>query len=169
MNFFEKYFDFENSGDLLPRDGCYIWEESTEKSFTGRSSGTFLSNYIAFNRLWQRIQSWSHMAMPRPHGMTTHPVLASSSEYTSIRRYLSSHHTFHYMSVQGKLSGCDIKSYLFEKSRITQQQEVERSYHIFYQMLQPAVPELKVRPTIMKPHTTSILILGEVSPFRCHL
>ena len=57
------------------------------------------------------------------------------------------------MSVQGKLSGCDIKSYLFEKSRITQQQEVERSYHIFYQMLQPAVPELKVRP--MKPQTTS--------------
>ena len=49
------------------------------------------------------------------------------------------------MSFQGKLSGCDIKSYLFEKSRITQQQEVERSYHIFYQMLQPAVPDLKVR------------------------
>ena len=46
--------------------------------------------------------------------------------------------------MQGKLSGCDIKSYLFEKSRITQQQEVERSYHIFYQMLQPAVPDLKV-------------------------
>ena len=58
------------------------------------------------------------------------------------------------MSVQGKLSGCDIKSYLFEKSRITQQQEVERSYHIFYQMLQPAVPELKVRPMVMKPQTT---------------
>ena len=53
--------------------------------------------------------------------------------------------------LQGKLSGCDIKSYLFEKSRITQQQEVERSYHIFYQMLQPAVPELKVRSTRNKP------------------
>merc|ERR1712135_167850 len=43
----------------------------------------------------------------------------------------------------GKLAGCDIETYLLEKSRITFQQEIERSYHIFYEIFQKAVPELK--------------------------
>ena len=42
-----------------------------------------------------------------------------------------------HFTTSGKLAGCDIVSYLLEKSRITEQQEVERSYHIFYQLLQP--------------------------------
>merc|ERR1711971_923026 len=48
-----------------------------------------------------------------------------------------------HFTTAGKLCGCDIESYLLEKSRITQQQSVERSYHIFYQLLQPHVPNMK--------------------------
>merc|ERR1711988_752330 len=50
-----------------------------------------------------------------------------------------------HFTTSGKLCGCDIESYSLEKSRITQQQEVERSYHIFYQLLQPFVPTMKVK------------------------
>ena len=39
-----------------------------------------------------------------------------------------------HFNLKGKLAGCDIETYLLEKSRITFQQEVERSYHIFYQV-----------------------------------
>jgi myosin heavy chain 6/7 len=48
-----------------------------------------------------------------------------------------------HFNTAGKLAGCDIETYLLEKSRITFQQDVERSYHIFYQLMQQAVPDLK--------------------------
>merc|ERR1719436_1942215 len=61
--------------------------------------------------------------------VATNPILESYGNAKTARNDNSSRF--------GKLCGCDIVSYLLEKSRITEQQEVERSYHIFYQLLQP--------------------------------
>ncbi|MEQ2262800.1 Myosin-7, partial [Xenotaenia resolanae] len=43
---------------------------------------------------------------------------------------------------RGKLASADIETYLLEKSRVTYQLKAERDYHIFYQILSQAKPEL---------------------------
>merc|ERR1712105_352687 len=80
--------------------------------------------------------------------VATNPILESYGNAKTARHGNSSRFgkfiRIHF-TASGKLAGCDIVSYLLEKSRITEQQEVERSYHIFYQLLQPFVPDMKAK------------------------
>merc|ERR1712168_658004 len=72
--------------------------------------------------------------------VATNPILESYGNAKTARNDNSSRFgkfiRIHFTS-SGKLCGCDIVSYLLEKSRITEQQAVERSYHIMYQLIQP--------------------------------
>lgn len=76
----------------------------------------------------------------------TNPVLEAYGNAKTVRNDNSSRFgkfiRIHFGN-SGKLSGADIESYLLEKARVISQQSLERSYHIFYQMMSDKLPTLK--------------------------
>ncbi|CAB3371323.1 Hypothetical predicted protein [Cloeon dipterum] len=76
----------------------------------------------------------------------TNPVLEAFGNAKTVRNDNSSRFgkfiRIHF-GPSGKLAGADIETYLLEKARVISQQSLERSYHIFYQMMSGAVPGLK--------------------------
>merc|ERR1719446_1594200 len=76
----------------------------------------------------------------------TNPVLEAFGNAKTVRNDNSSRFGKFiriYFGPAGKLSGADIESYLLEKARIISQQPLERSYHIFYEMMSNQVKGLK--------------------------
>ncbi|KAK4289577.1 hypothetical protein Pmani_011730 [Petrolisthes manimaculis] len=76
----------------------------------------------------------------------TNPVLEAFGNAKTVRNDNSSRFgkfiRIHFQP-NGKLSGADIEVYLLEKARVISQQSLERSYHIFYEMMSDQVKEIK--------------------------
>ncbi|XP_076274676.1 myosin heavy chain isoform X32 [Rhynchophorus ferrugineus] len=76
----------------------------------------------------------------------TNPVLEAFGNAKTVRNDNSSRFgkfiRIHF-GPTGKLAGADIETYLLEKARVISQQSLERSYHIFYQIMSGAVSGLK--------------------------
>jgi len=76
----------------------------------------------------------------------TNPVLEAFGNAKTVRNDNSSRFgkfiRIHF-SPSGKLSGADIESYLLEKARVISQQSLERSYHIFYEMMSDKIASIK--------------------------
>ncbi|CAH1100618.1 unnamed protein product [Psylliodes chrysocephalus] len=76
----------------------------------------------------------------------TNPVLEAFGNAKTVRNDNSSRFgkfiRIHF-GPTGKLAGADIETYLLEKARVISQQPLERSYHIFYQIMSGAVAGVK--------------------------
>ncbi|XP_071512375.1 myosin heavy chain, muscle-like [Panulirus ornatus] len=76
----------------------------------------------------------------------TNPVLEAFGNAKTVRNDNSSRFgkfiRIHFQP-SGKLAGGDIEVYLLEKARVISQQSLERSYHIFYEMMSDQITTIK--------------------------
>merc|ERR1712045_207565 len=78
--------------------------------------------------------------------VNTNPVLEAWGNAKTVRNHNSSRFGKFiriWFNAAGKLSGADMVIYLLEKSRLTYQQELERCYHSFYNIMSDQVPDIK--------------------------
>merc|ERR1712184_190974 len=78
--------------------------------------------------------------------VNTNPVLEAWGNAKTVRNDNSSRFGkfIHiWFNAAGKLSGADMVIYLLEKSRLTYQQELERCYHSFYNIMSDQIPDIK--------------------------
>ena len=65
-----------------------------------------------------------------------------------------------------KIASADIETYLLEKSRITFQLEIERNYHIFYQIMTDAYPHYHAMCGLSaKPDPGSFYFISQVNKY----
>merc|ERR1712015_97454 len=78
--------------------------------------------------------------------VNTNPVLEAWGNAKTVRNDNSSRFGKFiriWFNAAGKLSGADMVIYLLEKSRLTYQQELERCYHSFYNIMSDQLPDIK--------------------------
>uniref|UniRef100_A0A146L7K3 Myosin heavy chain, muscle n=1 Tax=Lygus hesperus TaxID=30085 RepID=A0A146L7K3_LYGHE len=97
----------------------------------------------------------------------TNPVLEAFGNAKTVRNDNSSRFgkfiRIHF-GPSGKLAGADIETYLLEKARVISQQTLERSYHIFYQMMSGAVKGVKEMCLLVDDiYTYNFISQGKVS------
>lgn len=99
----------------------------------------------------------------------TNPVLEAFGNAKTVRNDNSSRFgkfiRIHF-GPTGKLAGADIETYLLEKARVIFQQEKERSYHIFYQLMSGKIPGLKSKSSLV---TSSMKFVETIVFSNAHL
>ncbi|XP_018322124.1 myosin heavy chain, muscle isoform X19 [Agrilus planipennis] len=120
----------------------------TGESGAGKTENTkkVIAYFATVGASTKKTESDSKKGSLEDQVVQTNPVLEAFGNAKTVRNDNSSRFgkfiRIHF-GPTGKLAGADIETYLLEKARVISQQPLERSYHIFYQIMSGAVPGVK--------------------------
>ncbi|XP_065090254.1 myosin heavy chain, muscle isoform X16 [Ochlerotatus camptorhynchus] len=120
----------------------------TGESGAGKTENTkkVIAYFATIGASSKKEESTEKKASLEDQVVQTNPVLEAYGNAKTVRNDNSSRFgkfiRIHFTG-SGKLAGADIETYLLEKARVISQQTLERSYHIFYQMMSGSVKGLK--------------------------